>query len=87
MASVIGEVQGPRAQSAPVAPVARIVARVVALASGCAMRALTSVGRGRGQGLVEYALIILFVAIAVALALSMLAPTLNSIFRSIPPAL
>lgn len=43
--------------------------------------------RQRGQGLVEYALIILFVAVAVALALSLLAPTINSIFRSIPPAL
>lgn len=41
----------------------------------------------RGQGLVEYVLIILFVALAVALALSLLAPTINSIFRAIPPAL
>lgn len=41
----------------------------------------------RGQSLVEYALIIVFVALAVALALSLLAPTLNSIFRAIPPAL
>ena len=43
--------------------------------------------RRRGQALVEYVLIILFVALAVALALSLLAPTINSIFRSIPPAL
>lgn len=41
----------------------------------------------RGQSLVEYALIIVLVALAVALALSLLAPTLNSIFRAIPPAL
>lgn len=41
----------------------------------------------RGQSLVEYILIILFVALAVFLALSLLAPTLNSIFRSLPPAL
>ncbi len=41
----------------------------------------------RGQSLVEYVLIILFVALAVILALSLLAPTINSIFRSIPPAL
>ena len=41
----------------------------------------------RGQSLVEYVLIILFVAVAVILALSLLAPTLNSIFRSLPPAL
>jgi Flp pilus assembly pilin Flp len=41
----------------------------------------------RGQSLVEYVLIILFVALAVVLALSLLAPTINSIFRSIPPAL
>lgn len=41
----------------------------------------------RGQGLVEYALIILFVALAVVLALSLMAPTINSIFRAIPPAL
>ncbi|HET9111526.1 MAG TPA: hypothetical protein VFN78_11925 [Ktedonobacterales bacterium] len=43
--------------------------------------------RRRGQALVEYVLIILFVALAVALALSLIAPTINSIFRSIPPAL
>jgi len=42
---------------------------------------------GRGQSLVEYVLIILFVALAVVLALSLLAPTINSIFRAIPPAL
>jgi len=41
----------------------------------------------RGQSLVEYALIIVLVALAVALALSLLAPTINSIFRAIPPAL
>jgi Flp pilus assembly pilin Flp len=41
----------------------------------------------RGQGLVEYVLIILFVALAVVLALSLLAPTINSIFNAIPPAL
>lgn len=41
----------------------------------------------RGQSLVEYVLIILFVALAVVLALSLLAPTINSIFRAIPPAL
>lgn len=41
----------------------------------------------QGQSLVEYALIIVMVAIAVAIALSLLAPTLNSIFRAIPPAL
>jgi Flp pilus assembly pilin Flp len=41
----------------------------------------------RGQGLVEYVLIILFVALAVMLALSLLAPTINSIFNAIPPAL
>ncbi|HEX8997261.1 MAG TPA: hypothetical protein VF812_14635 [Ktedonobacterales bacterium] len=41
----------------------------------------------RGQSLVEYALIIVLVAIAVAVALSLLAPTINSIFRAIPPAL
>ncbi|MFI5276042.1 MAG: hypothetical protein ACHQ1E_02135 [Ktedonobacterales bacterium] len=41
----------------------------------------------RGQSLVEYILIILFVALAVVLALSLLAPTINSIFRSLPPAL
>lgn len=44
-------------------------------------------GRRRGQALVEYALIILLVALAVVAALSLLAPTINSIFRSIPPAL
>lgn len=43
--------------------------------------------RRRGQALVEYALIIVLVAIVVAFALSLLAPTINSIFRSIPPAL
>ncbi len=43
--------------------------------------------RSRGQSLVEYALIIAFVAIAVIVALSLLAPTINSIFRQIPPAL
>lgn len=43
--------------------------------------------RSRGQSLVEYALIIAFVAIAVIVALSLLAPTINSIFRAIPPAL
>ena len=43
--------------------------------------------RQRGQGLVEYVLIILFVALAVALALSLMAPTINSIFRALPPAL
>lgn len=41
----------------------------------------------RGQSLVEYVLIILLVALAVALALSLMAPTINSIFRAIPPAL
>jgi Flp pilus assembly pilin Flp len=41
----------------------------------------------RGQGLVEYVLIILFVALAVVLALSLLAPVINSIFRSLPSAL
>lgn len=41
----------------------------------------------RGQSLVEYVLIILLVALAVVLALSLLAPTINSIFRAIPPAL
>lgn len=43
--------------------------------------------RQRGQSLVEYVLIILLVALAVVLALSLLAPTINSIFRAIPPAL
>lgn len=43
--------------------------------------------RSRGQSLVEYALIIAFVAIAVVVALSLLAPTINSIFRQLPPAL
>ncbi|HZC05740.1 MAG TPA: Flp family type IVb pilin [Ktedonobacterales bacterium] len=43
--------------------------------------------RSRGQALVEYALIIVLVAIVVAFALSLLAPTINSIFRSLPPAL
>lgn len=43
--------------------------------------------RRRGQALVEYVLIILFVALAVALALSLIAPTINSIFRQLPPAL
>ena len=41
----------------------------------------------RGQGLVEYALIIVLVALVVVLALSLMAPTINSIFRAIPPAL
>lgn len=41
----------------------------------------------RGQSLVEYALIILLVAIAVVAALALLAPTINSIFRAIPPVL
>lgn len=44
-------------------------------------------GVERGQGLVEYALVILLVALAVVAALSLLAPTINSIFRAIPPAL
>lgn len=50
-------------------------------------RAWAGVSRQRGQSLVEYVLIILFVALAVVLALSLLAPTINSIFRAIPPAL
>lgn len=41
----------------------------------------------RGQALVEYALILALVVIAVVVALSLLAPTINSIFRAIPPAL
>ncbi len=48
---------------------------------------ITPAVRSRGQSLVEYALIIAFVAIAVIVALSLLAPTINSIFRQIPPAL
>lgn len=56
---------------------------------GAAIAAMTRrlAPRQRGQGLVEYVLIILFVALAVALALSLLAPTINSIFQTIPPAL
>ncbi|HEU5346931.1 MAG TPA: hypothetical protein VFU60_21470 [Ktedonobacterales bacterium] len=50
-------------------------------------RARAGAPRQRGQGLVEYVLIILLVALAVVLALSLLAPTINSIFRAIPPAL
>jgi Flp pilus assembly pilin Flp len=46
-----------------------------------------SAPRRRGQGLVEYVLIILFVALAVVLALSLLAPVINSIFRSLPSVL
>jgi Flp pilus assembly pilin Flp len=57
--------------------------------SARAGRAQTRTGAAfqRGQSLVEYILIILFVAVAVFLALSLLAPTLNSIFRALPPAL
>lgn len=50
-------------------------------------RAQAGAPRQRGQSLVEYVLIILLVALAVVLALSLLAPTINSIFRAIPPAL